>query len=104
MFETWEIVGKAMGTHQIAFDFFTLISVTCVCPQNRQLWFTHFFSLRTLMLLDGLQQKGKYTQGQQRGVGDLGLQNIFTKLKMSHRLTQVPTISNVFEFDLKWKK
>jgi hypothetical protein len=56
------------------------------------------------MLLDGLQQKCKYTQGQQRGVGDLGLQNIFTKLKMSHRLTQVPTISNVFEFDLKWKK
>jgi hypothetical protein len=56
------------------------------------------------MLLDGLQQKCKYTQGQQRGVGDLGLQNIFTKLKMSHRLTQVPTRSNVFEFDLKWKK
>jgi hypothetical protein len=56
------------------------------------------------MLLDGFQQKCKYTQGQQRGVEDLVLQNIFTKLKMSHRLTQVPKISNALEFDLKWKK
>jgi hypothetical protein len=85
------IVGKAMGTHQIAFDF----SIRDMCV---------FFSLHILMLLDGLQQKCKYTQGQQRGVGDLGLQNIFTKLKMLHSLTQVPTISNVFEFDLKWEK
>jgi hypothetical protein len=29
---------------------------------------------------------------------------IFLQIKMLHRLIQVPAISNVFEFDLKWKK
>jgi hypothetical protein len=80
-FETWEIVGKAMGTHQIAFDFFTLISVTCVCPQHHQLWFTLFFSSPHFNAFGWASTKVQVHSRPTKGSGGLGTTKYFYKAK-----------------------